>query len=482
MSELRVMYIASEASPLAKTGGLGDVAGALPTALSRLGHEVCLVIPAYADIDKTGFSPLDMHGATAWAGQHWPIEAWQKRVDGGCIYLLGTPALFNRPGLYSDYYGDYSDNLQRFSFFCRAAIRLSQVIDFSPQVVHVNDWQTALLPAIVKSGSSEPSPMDNACFVLTIHNLAYQGIFPAEQFFHTGLHDELMSMEAVEFWGNISLLKAGIVFADAINTVSPSYALEIKTPEFGYGMDGVLRRRDDDVLGIVNGADYEVWSPATDPLLPARYWPARLKPKKNCRDKLLQTLGLLAVDKQPVMGMVGRIAYQKGMDIMVPALNALMQQEDIRLVILGAGEHHYEQMVKDLADRYPDKISFITSFSEQWAHLIQGGSDMLLMPSLYEPCGLSQLYALRYGTIPIVHATGGLKDTVEDYNETSGQGTGFKFTEYSVDGLLAAMQRALQLFKTPRAWQAVMRKAMAQDFSWDKSAAQYISLYSRYLK
>ena len=481
MAKLKVLYVASEAAPLVKTGGLGDVAGALPAALAGLGHEVSLVTPAYQQIDKSAFTPVNMEGASAWAGQDWPIEAWQGEINGVHVYLLGSPPLFQRSGLYADHYGDYPDNLARFSFFNRAIIKLCQALELTFDILHVNDWQSALLPAILTTGATTPTPLNDACKVLTIHNLAYQGIYPANEYYLTGLPTHFFQMEGIEYYGNLSLLKAGIVCSDAINTVSPTYAEEIKTPELGHGMDGILRKRAAVLSGIINGADYSIWSPEQDPFIPANYWPGRFKPKKLCRNTLLDELNLLAVENQPVLGMVGRIAWQKGIDIMVPALSQLLSEEDFRVVLLGSGDTHYEHMLQNMADEYPGKVCLITQFSEKLAHLIQAGSDMLLMPSLYEPCGLSQLYALRYGTIPIVHATGGLKDTIEDYDEASRQGTGFKFNDYDVQALLWALKRAFVFFQKPRIWQGIMKNAMTRDFSWDKSALQYVDMYERYL-
>ncbi len=482
MAKLEVLFVASEAAPLVKTGGLGDVAGALPAALAKLGVKVSLVIPAYGQIDKSAFRPLDMHGAHAWAGRDWPIEAFHGRLNNHDIYLLGCPALFERPGIYADQHGDYADNLTRFSFFCRAVIKLGQALKLEPQVLHVNDWQSALLPAILDTGAVEPTPLSQACKILTIHNLAYQGIFPSDQYHLTGLPTAFYNMEGIEFWGNISLLKAGIVCCDAINTVSPSYAAEIKAPAQGCGMDGILRKRGDHVLGIVNGADYNVWSPEKDPLLPTSFNAGNLKPKKICRNQLLQKLKLKPVDKAPVLGVVGRIAYQKGIDVMAPALAEFMAENDCRVVVLGSGEERYRQMLIELARAYPEQVGFISEFSESWAHLVQAGSDMLLMPSRYEPCGLSQLYAMRYGTIPVVHATGGLIDTVSDYNPKTRQGTGFMFSDYGVPGFLQALRRADKVFRTPRIWQALMASAMGQDFSWDKSAREYINMYEQFYK
>ena len=482
MAQLELMFVASEAAPLAKTGGLGDVAGALPAALSRLGPEVCLVLPAYQHIDKTGLSRISLPGMSAWAGQDWPLEAWHGRLRGHDLYLLGSPLLFDRPGLYSDQHGDYPDNLTRFSFFCRAVIKLSQALNLRPRALHVNDWQSALLPAILNTRAVEPNPLDQARTVLTIHNLAYQGIFPLDQYHLTGLPTHFRHMEGMEFWGNLSLLKAGIVCADAITTVSPTYAREIMTPELGHGMDGILRGRGQVLSGIVNGVEYELWSPESDPLLPANYSVDCLGPKKRCRDHLLRQAALPPAQDQPVLGMVGRIAYQKGIDILAPALRKLLAEHDLRLVILGSGEPYYEQMIRDLAQRHAGQVSFITQFSETMAHLIYGGSDMLLMPSRYEPCGLSQLYAMRYGTIPVVHATGGLVDTVSDYHGASRQGTGFMFGDYDERALISALRRALFFFRTPKVWQGIMGNAMRQDFSWDKSARQYLALYEHLLK
>jgi starch synthase len=475
------MFVASEVSPLAKTGGLGDVLGSLPPALARLGLNVTLVLPAYQQINKQNFTRLDLGPLYAWSALDWEIEVWQGILGGCTVYLLGNPILFDRPGLYSDHNGDFGDNLARFSFFCRAVIALSKALELNPQILHVHDWQTALLPAILSTGATAPSPLDNAATVLTIHNLAYQGIFPYKDFFLTGLHQEFNNINGIEYWGNISLLKAGLLTSHAITTVSPSYAQEIKTSQFGYGMEGILADRQDDLYGILNGVDYAVWSPEHDPWLPAAFSADNLQPKKTSSQRLLKIAGLPPVDKQPILGMVGRLTYQKGLDILVPALDTVLSEQDIRVIILGTGEPHYEHMMQAMTGRHPNKICLLNEFSEEVAHLIQAGSDMLLMPSIYEPCGLSQLYALRYGTIPIVRNTGGLHDTVHNYSpdtRSSRQGTGFAFDDYSPENFLNALRQALKVYKNGKIWQAMMRRAMKQDFSWQKSAYGYLALYN----
>ena len=477
MAAIHVLFVASEAAPLVKTGGLGDVIGSLPPILKKLGLKITVVLPAYRQIDKQNFRKLELGPMSAWSSQDWPIDVWQGSLNGCDLYLLGNPVLFERQGLYSDQLGDFGDNLLRFSFFCRAVIRLSQALNLAPDIIHVHDWQTALLPAILQTKATAPSPLDKAATILTIHNLAYQGIFTQAQFHLTGLHDTFNHMDGIEYWGNISTLKAGIVCSDAITTVSPSYAQEIKNPQFGYGMDGILRDRASDLHGILNGVDYAIWNPGSNALLPANYDAAHLKDKRICRDHLLDLLELPPVKgRQTVLGMVGRLAYQKGLDILVPALEQILPDHDIRVVVLGAGETYYENMVMDLASRYPQKLRLIRRFSEQLAHLVQAGSDMLLMPSLYEPCGLSQLYALRYGTPPLVRNTGGLRDTVENY-APPGQGTGFVFSGYATEDLRDSILAALALFTKTSAWQALMRRAMRQDFSWEKSAGHYQALY-----
>jgi starch synthase len=335
----------------------------------------------------------------------------------------------------------------------------------------------------LRTGATTPSPLDNAATVLTIHNLAYQGIFPRKDFFLTGLHQEFNNIDGIEYWGNISLLKAGLVTCHAITTVSPTYAREIQTSQFGYGMDGILTSRATELHGILNGVDYDLWSPENDPWLPANYSADNLQAKKTCGQYLLERAGLPpARNGQPILALLGRLTYQKGMDILVPALEILLNEQDVRVIILGTGEPHYEHMVRVLTSRHQNKACLLNSFNEEMAHLIQAGSDILLMPSIYEPCGLSQLYALRYGTIPLVRNTGGLHDTVQNYNPdawSARRGTGFVFNGYAQENFLAELRQALKIFSKPKVWQAIMRRAMRQDFSWQKSALSYLSLYNQ---
>ncbi|MFH1059101.1 MAG: glycogen synthase GlgA [Pseudomonadota bacterium] len=479
--QLKVLFVASEIAPLVKTGGLGDVAGSLPPALKRLGLEVRLVMPLYRQVDraKHGLRPtgLTIRAAAGW--REYAAAIWETRLDGCPVYLLDCPELFDRDGLYGPAGGDYPDNPLRFTWFCRAAIDLAKALDFAADVVHAHDWQTALVMAYLEAGGWDPGPLAGAATVFTIHNLAYQGIYERSVFGLTGLPAWLDAPAGLEFWGNCSLLKAGLVCARALTTVSPSYAQEITTPAGGHGLEGVLASRRAVLSGILNGVDYAVWSPENDPFLPATYSAHQPAGKLVCRDVLLRNFGLEpAGPNTAVIGYVGRLAHQKGVDLFPPTLPYLLL-DDVRVCILGSGDHRYEQELKALAGRHPGRLGVRIAFSEELAHLITAGCDLFLMPSRYEPCGLNQIYSLRYGSAPVVRATGGLKDTVEPLDPLADTGTGFLFEGFGVRELLCAAREGLWAQARPKVWQNLQARAMAKDFSWEQSAARYAELYAR---
>ncbi|MBI3247509.1 MAG: glycogen synthase GlgA [Deltaproteobacteria bacterium] len=484
---LRILFVASEVGPFARTGGLGDVIGALPKALAALGHDVRVVMPLYRQV-RDGAFPLtsllpdlqvpDTAGnrtAQVWQGF---LPTQEDTAPAVPVYFIEQNEYFSRPGLYGDDSGDYPDNAARFTFFCRAALLLALRLEWFPQVFHCHDWQSALIPAYLRVFPWLDERLSAAATVYTIHNMAYQGTFPAWTFPVTGLPLSLFQPAGVEFLGYVNFMKAGLLFADALTTVSPTYAEEICTPEFGSGLDGVLRSRRDALTGILNGADYSVWSPEHDPLIPTHYDETDLAGKMVCKRALLQTCHLPEDVDTPLIGMISRLVDQKGFDLVAAALERLLAM-DVRFVVLGSGAQPYEELLTTLSARHPQKFAVRLGFDNALAHQIEAGSDCFLMPSRYEPCGLNQIYSLRYGTIPIVRSTGGLKDTITPFNAATGEGTGFVFHEASGDALVSAVTEALRTFADRSAWRQLTRNAMARDFSWDRSAAHYVQLYTQ---
>ncbi len=483
---LRVLFVTAEVTPFARTGGLGDMTAALSQVLSALGHDVRLVIPLYQTVRDGGFAltevatdlsvPLVTGRRTArvwqgsFAGREGPADV--------PVYFIEQDDYFARPGLYGDETGDYADNAQRFVFFCRAALALAERLEWFPQVFHCHDWHTALVPAFLRFLPGLAARVSAAAALFTIHNLAYQGWFPAWAFGITGLPLSLFRVGGVEFFGLMNFMKAGLYYADQLSTVSPTYAQEICTPELGFGLDGVLRDRREVLTGILNGVDYQGWNPATDPALAAHYSAADLTGKAVCKRALLRTYEMPEDLAAPLVGLISRFVDQKGVDLVADAIDRLLTL-GLRLVVLGSGEARYERRFAELGRRYPARVGVRLGFNDALAHQIQAGSDCLLMPSRYEPCGLTQLYSLRYGTIPIVRATGGLRDTVVPFDPASGQGTGFVFQEPRAEALVEAVGTARRVFADRQAWLRLMHSAMAQDFSWGQSAARYLDLYRR---
>lgn len=479
------LFVAAEVAPFARTGGLGDVTGALPKVLAALGHDVRVVMPFYRLVREGPFPPPTLvtelqvplvtgsRTARVWQGE---LSASSPSCPSVPVYFLEQDEYFDRPGLYGDESGDYPDNALRFIFLCRAALAICERLQWFPHVFHCHDWHAALVPAYLRFVPGLSAQLTAAATILTIHNLAYQGIFPSWAFALTGLPPSLFRPEGMEFFGAVNFLKAGLLYADRLTAVSPTYAEEICTTEFGFGLDGVVRSRRNALVGILNGADYTLWDPATDRYLAAPYHADDLSGKAVCKAALLRTYGLPEDTKMPLIGMISRLVDQKGIDLFEAASHALLAL-DARFVILGTGERRYEEFLTRLAQMYPDRIGVRIGFDSALAHQVQAGSDMMLMPSRYEPCGLTQLYSLRYGTVPIVRATGGLRDTVIPFDPTTGYGTGFVFYEARPEALVAAVRAAVYTFADRVAWQRLMRNAMAQDFSWTRPAAQYLGLY-----
>jgi starch synthase len=475
---LSVLMVSSEAHPFAKTGGLAEVAGALPDALARLGHTVTLVVPGYRG--TIGDRTKGRH-ATVSMGERAVNVTFHERAlkPGITAVLVDVPDLFDRPGLYGEGGRDYPDNAWRFAVFSRAALEYARIRGERPSVIHAHDWQTGLLPVYQKMHLSHDPVVGGVPVVFTIHNLAFQGVFPAATLPVLGLGWDVLRIEAMEFWGQISYLKGGINFSEKITTVSPTYAREILTPELGFGFHGILARRADDLTGILNGIDVERWNPSADEYVPASFSAEDLRGKNEAKRALLEDVGLPADPaalRRPVIGLISRLTDQKGFDLIAGAARELMAF-DATWVMLGSGEPHHEDFWRALAARHPSRVSATIGFDERLAHLIEAGADMFLMPSRFEPCGLNQMYSLRYGTIPVVRATGGLQDTVTDPAENLREATGFKFREYAPPALEGAVARALQGFATPEPWKRMQRAGMEKDHSWDASAREYVKVY-----
>lgn len=470
-----VIIVSPEAIPFSKTGGLADVAGALPVALTKLGCKVALFLPFYRhtaqskiETEETGLKvtvPLGKREIKA--------EILKTVRDGLSVYFLKCDEFFDRSYLYGTPEGDYFDNIERFTFFSRGVIEALKARSFQPDIIHCNDWQTALIPAYLKDIYKNDLYFSNTATVFTIHNIAYQGLFPYELYDLTGLNTALFTPDGVEFWGRLNLLKAGIVYSDIITTVSEGYCKEIQTPRYGWGLEGLLVKRKADLFGVLNGVDYDEWDPDKDTMIAANYSKGDLKGKEACKKTVLKEFRLKLGKDTPLIGMISRLADQKGFDILSEAMPQLMEL-DLGLVILGSGDKKYQALLQELAMKYPKKLSVKIAFNNNLSHMVEAGCDMFLMPSLYEPCGLNQIYSLKYGTIPIVRATGGLDDTVSDYLEG---GNGFKFKEYSAKALTGKVKEAVAAYHDRKAWQALMRRAMTENFSWEIAAGKYLELY-----
>ncbi len=472
---MKILFIASEGLPFSKTGGLADVVEALPKALVSLGHEVAVLLPFYRG---TKAVTLVVPSLTVPLGDRlrFPAVTDGTEVHGVHYYFVDDPEFFDRDQLYSVHGKDYPDNAERFGEFCRAAVEFSKCV-WTPQVLHCHDWQTALVPVLLRTLYALDPVLRGVPVVFTVHNLGYHGLFPREVLAKLGLPESLFRMDALEYYGQVNFLKGGLLYADYLTTVSRKYAQEIQTPEYGHGLDGVVRLRADRLVGILNGVDYSVWSPEREAFLAARYSAQDLSGKRACKKDLLEQFKLPADNlDRPLVGIISRFADQKGFDL-IAEVSAELLQEDLALVALGTGEPKYERLFRELAAKFPDKVAVRIAYDNALAHKIEGGADMFLMPSRYEPCGLNQIYSLRYATVPIVRATGGLDDTIEPYDPRTGQGTGFKFEAYNGEALLVAVRQALAVFRDAGAWRQLQVRGMAKDFSWQASASEYARLY-----
>jgi starch synthase len=478
---LNVLFLSPEVVPFAKSGGLADVAGSLPIALKRLGLDVRLVLPFYQIIREGNYEvrPILKKLEVPLGKENFRTNVLETQLRPGVpVYLIEREDLYDRPNLYGNPGGDYYDNLERFSFFAHAALRLTEALSFKPHVVHCHDWQTGLVPALLKGPYGDIPTLSDVASVFTIHNLGYQGLFPEEKFPVTGLpKTEFFHAEGLEYWGKLSLLKAGINFSEAITTVSPTYAKEIQTSEYGMGMEGILRRRSAWLHGILNGVDYTYWDPARDSHLPAKYSPEDLAGKARCKASLIKKLNLdPSLTERPLMAMISRLDAQKGLDLLVQILDDVLEL-DIGLVVLGSGDEGIQEAIQRAADRHPGQVGLSIGFNEPLAHEIMAGVDIFLIPSRYEPCGLTQMYALKYGNVPLVRATGGLDDTINHFDAEAGTGNGFKFSRYESKAFYASIQEAVGLFQNAKLWKRIVANGMKADFSWDRSAQRYLELY-----
>ena len=482
---MKILFLASEVDPFAKTGGLADVAGALPKALTALQHDVRIAMPLYKAVDRAKFGLQDSGVKVIVRIGSLPLEGriWTATLPKSAIttYFIECAPLFDRDGLYQNRGNDFPDNLTRFSFFAQAALRMLPSLRWQPGVVHCHDWQSALACVHLACGPLGQEPFfAGMAPVFTVHNLAYQGLFPREQWPITGLPEPLFSIDGLEFYGQINCLKGGLIGARAITTVSPTYAQEIQTPEFGCGLDGLLRARRDDVAGILNGIDAEEWNPQTDPHIAARYAVDEPAGKSLCKLALQKSQGL-PERHELLIGMIQRLAEQKGIDIFVAAMEELMALP-VHVVILGTGDPKYHQQLEELAKKFPGRLALNLKFDNALAHQIEAGADAFLMPSRFEPCGLNQMYSMRFGTVPIVKKVGGLADTVVDLNpdtKVSHTATGFVFEEHSARALLDAVRRAVTAFRDHALWAQLVQTGMRQDFSWTRSARAYVEVYQR---
>lgn len=472
---MRILFAASEGLPFSKTGGLADVVQALPRALASKGHEVAVVLPRY---DAATPMPVVAPSLTIpLAGKlRFPTIVGGMPLEGVRYFFVDDPGFFRRDGLYGNSHGDYPDNPERFSELSRCAIEIAKHI-WPADIFHCHDWQTALVPVLLRASYGDDPAVKDVPVVFTIHNMGYQGLFGRDALDRAGIPPALFHPGALEFYGSVNLLKGGIVYSDYLTTVSRRYAEEIQTAEYGHGLEGVVRSRSDRLVGILNGVDYAEWNPQKDPHIAMKFSAKDLSGKQACKRDLLRVFGLPEENmSRPVIGIVSRFADQKGFDLIAETANELMS-EDVALVVLGSGDRRYERFFAALASAYPERAAVKIAYDNVLAHKVEAGSDMFLMPSRYEPCGLNQIYSLKYGTVPVVRATGGLDDTIQPFDVEHGTGTGFKFAGYSGAALLYALKQALHHYSDERIWKRIQLNGMSKDFSWKNSASEYVKVY-----
>ena len=476
---MHIVFAASECVPFSKTGGLADVVGALPQALAALGHSVTVYLPRYKQTKLTDPKTVVRSITVPFDDRY----RFCSVLDGGTragvqFYFIDYPPYFERDALYGTSVGDYHDNAERFALYSRAVLEASKILGV-PDVFHCHDWQSALIPVLLRTVYEEDPAFQGVPCVFTIHNMGFQGLFSPDILPLLMLPWDLFTVTKLEFYGNVNFLKGALVFSDYITTVSKKYSQEIQTAEYGFGLEGVLRGRSATVTGILNGVDYDEWSPEKDKFIKAKYSPSDLSGKETDKRDLLEQFGVTNPDPRlPVIGIVSRFAAQKGFDLIAQIMDRLAR-EDMIVVALGSGDKEYQDMFVRLNKQFPNKIAVKIAYDNTLAHKIEAGSDMFLMPSKYEPCGLNQIYSLKYGTVPIVRATGGLDDTIEPWDPRTGKGTGFKFSQYSGEALLGAVKSALQAYQDHKSWQTLMRNGMNKDFSWNAAAKEYVRVYER---
>ncbi len=477
---MKILFCSSEVVPFAKTGGLADVAGALPLALEELGLEVAVVMPKYKSIQAEKFNIKKISE-----------DIYSAKIGKNiCVYFLENKKFFDRDGLYGDKAGDYPDNLERFSYFSLRTLELMKEINFSAaggsasggkaDIIHCNDWQTSLIPVYLKTIYKDKPFFKDMKTVLTVHNLAYQGLFDKKEYPELGLDWEYFTIDSLEFYDKINILKGGLALSDIITTVSETYSREIQTKEFGCGLDGFLAKRKDSIFGIINGLDYNLWDPAKDKMIFKTYSAENLEDKYVNKSALQKECGLDVNPNVPLIGLVGRLAEQKGLDILAAVMEKIAKL-NLQMVFLGTGDVKYHLILQDIAKRYPKNISVHIKFDDTLAHKIYAGCDMFLMPSRYEPCGLGQMISLKYATIPVVFKTGGLADTIIDFDPLTEEGNGFVFDYYHKDDLLKTIKLAIYFYKDKAVWNKLLRRSVAYDFSWKESAKKYLNLYKKCL-
>jgi starch synthase len=481
MRKLKILFASSEVAPFAKTGGLADVSASLPAAIASLGHQVRVIMPMYRSVMEGNFELklLEKSLEVSFRGRLLKDKVFYSELGRNLlIHFIKRDEFFDRDMLYGSSKGDYPDNADRFIFFSKGILNFCKLTGFQPDVIHCNDWQTSLVPVYLKSLYKNDPFFRNARTIFTIHNLAYQGVFPEEYMAISELRPELFSIKGLEYYGKINFMKGGILFSDIITTVSEKYAQEIQTSEYGYGLDGVLRDRNNDIYGVLNGVDYTEWNPETDSHIAANYNAKDLSGKRNCKEELIEIFKLEGSVETPLIGIISRLANQKGFDILADAMDELMRMK-LLLVLLGKGEEKYEKKFAELGKKYKGRLGVKIAFDNVLAHKIEAGSDMFLMPSRYEPCGLNQMYSLKYGTIPIVRATGGLEDTIKEFDPETEKGNGFKFAEYSPGAMIEGVKKASETYQNRYLWLRLVRNAMKEDFSWRRSALKYIDIYNQ---
>lgn len=480
---LRLIYVSAEVSPFAKSGELADVASSLPKYLSSLGVEVSLIMPKYRfpEIDSLTKEVVLSELLVPLGEKKVKTTVYKSELGKYDIYFIDNPQYFWRENIYGTEKGDYLDNDERFIFFSRAVLEFLLKSKTQVDLIHCNNWPTALIPLFLRTHYAHRTIFKNVATVLTLHNVFYQGEFPPETLSLTGLNWNYFNPQQLSFGGKFNFLKAGIIFSDVLNTVSSTYKREIRTKRHGFGLEGLLERRRDDFFSIRNGVDCEIWNPETDPYIVANYTPANLKPKKKCKQDLLKEFDLSLSPRTPLVGIISYLTYHKGLDLLINVIDNLMKM-NVGLLVLGKGNEKYEKEFTEIMRRYPQNVGLKLEMNPALAHKIAAGADILLVPSLYEPCGLQQMYSFRYGTVPVVRATGGLTETVRPFNFKTMRGNGFVFKEYSSQALLEALKAALNCYRRPDHWKKVMETGLRENFSWEKAARKYVRLYQRALE